>query len=199
MKPAKQYAEEVFEGWEAGLWYSIEDHFKKDLIWRITVAIEHDRRNRATIPGAPLSAERLEEIRERAEKATPGPWHQGRFWKDVQAPDPRESYAPWEIATMVGSVGPSSTLNPDQEGRANALFVIHAREDVPALLAYVDYLEALLSDALGHGEMDQWRAGRNAGLEEAAAWLDEARQEGTPEAFRELAIRITHAIREPCS
>lgn len=136
----------------------------------------------------PLSEERLREIRERADAATPGPWYaihddDGMFMNcyavstnaDADPSDPSE---PFVAGCLVQS---EVIINPgDRMYAANTAFIAAAREDVPALLAERDRLaallaeaEALLRDAAAHGELDQYRAGWKAGLEDAARLVEE--------------------------
>lgn len=72
---------------------------------------------------------RIDEIRERVEKATPGPWVSGL-----------SGHA--NVVTYDGDdVRPVGAV----PGAANARFVIHAREDVPYLLAEVEMLRTEMS------------------------------------------------------
>jgi hypothetical protein len=74
----------------------------------------------------------LEQIKQRADKATPGPWHDvwfgslncGVIWRGEEA-NKRTVLAGTQI-----------------EIRADAEFVAHARTDIPALLAHIDELTA---------------------------------------------------------
>lgn len=74
----------------------------------------------------------LDAIRERAEKATPGPWWLGG--NDVDGPD--TGYGELRVATI------SNTARREQ--KANAEFIAHAREDIPRLLAEIERLQAEL-------------------------------------------------------
>lgn len=85
-----------------------------------------------------LPADRLAEIRARAEAATAGPWCTDD-WEIYQG-ERYEAGAEW-IGETCRAVGQS------QEDRANAAFVAAARSDVPALLAEVERLRAELADA----------------------------------------------------
>lgn len=66
----------------------------------------------------------LQAIKERAEKATPGPWKVGR-----QSPNG---------ACNVGTI--NGLLTAQTTDGSNAEFIAHAREDVPKLLAEVERL-----------------------------------------------------------
>ena len=95
------------------------------------------------------SKEQIQAIRERAEKATPGPWI-------------HHSVAPrWDTPNSIGyderggryhATGPSHDEHDWQasvaKANADGLFIAHAREDVPALLAYVGDLEQLGREAV---------------------------------------------------
>lgn len=77
----------------------------------------------------------IEEIRARCEKASPGPWKTklDRWTTEVLCGD----------GLVAGSVvHQTEGFNPPN---SNAVFIAHAREDIPALLARVDALEAALS------------------------------------------------------
>lgn len=88
---------------------------------------------------APMTPKRVEGIRARAEAATPGPWCTDS-WEIYQGTEYVPGVSLWIGETCRG------TGSPEQD-RADAEFVAHAREDVPALLAEVQRLKAALSDA----------------------------------------------------
>ena len=71
----------------------------------------------------------IEEIRERAEKATPGPWAYGEF-KTADRPDGALLIGPKFKSTKSGVMYRVEDAN----------FITHAREDIPALLAEIDRL-----------------------------------------------------------
>lgn len=96
--------------------------------------------------------ERLNEIRERAEKATAGPWSRSKRYK-LNLVAPSDQIIGWSPGlstklegTLIGGVN-----------AANADFIAHARDDIPLLLAEVDRLLAKIADA--------WDEGRHAGVE----------------------------------
>ncbi len=94
----------------------------------------------ADATGARLTAEQLAAIRERAEKATPGPWQLRTYVGDPD--DPKE----------VGiSAGPLAESLVTGDGflpvQADAEFIAAAREEVPALLAHIEAVEADLTHA----------------------------------------------------
>lgn len=83
----------------------------------------------------PLTAERLNEIRERADKATPGPWiAPGPERPEVVAGDVRIADCEWLAQTD----GEWAQMDLD------AKFIAAARQDVPDLLAEIDRLKALV-------------------------------------------------------
>lgn len=89
-----------------------------------------------------MTDEQIQQIRERAEKATPGPWH--------PAEGPNGEYEIWAghgeydddwgelVYESVGEVNRWNNRNRD----ADIAFILNAREDIPALLAEVDRLRA---------------------------------------------------------
>ena len=84
-----------------------------------------------------MTPEQIEAIRSRAAKATPGLWlvHEwGEKFQIVEALMRAESKPGFDA---VGQRILATELT-----RANATFIAHAREDVPALLAEVDRLTA---------------------------------------------------------
>ncbi len=85
----------------------------------------------------PLSDKRLREIRERATKATPGPWFVGQAVPGIlvcSRSDKRNIWA--DEGTDITS--PAANMEPE-----DAEFAAHARADVPALLAEIDRLLGL--------------------------------------------------------
>ncbi len=85
-----------------------------------------------------MSAADLKAIRERVAAASNGPWRQEYGWNN-------------------GGMATGYFYIPEHNGGAkvemladDTAFIAHAREDVPALLADVDRLTALLREARGH-------------------------------------------------
>jgi hypothetical protein len=74
-----------------------------------------------------LSPEREQEIRARAEAATPGPWCTDS-WEIYQGAEYEPGISQWIGETCRGATSP-------EQDRADADFIARAREDVPALLA----------------------------------------------------------------
>jgi hypothetical protein len=94
----------------------------------------------------PLTAAELEEIRERCEAATSGPWH------PITPTDDAPS-AGVSNATTPNRHGPTFLWWPEEcatraQDRADAAFIAAARTDIPALLVTVDALRATLQELL---------------------------------------------------
>lgn len=87
-----------------------------------------------------LTTKELATIRERAEKATPGPWE---TWGTSGFPD-------FYVGMAKDEDGRWWTKDNTELGQDDAEFIAHARTDVPALLAHIDALTAKL--AAGPGE-----------------------------------------------
>ena len=96
---------------------------------------------------SPAAATRLDEIRERVEAATPGPWF-------VDGP---EFGGLWVTAYRDGeSIAGGQPVHPSHKdqsfavmaglGDEDAAFIAAAREDVPFLLAEIARLQALLDE-----------------------------------------------------
>ena len=97
---------------------------------------------------------RLEEIRARAEAATPGPWSiaLGSGHHVMTAVVARQG----EDATLVCDCLPDWAFTDDcaaEDHRANMRFIQYAREDIPALLAAVEAAMAVADNA-EWGEVD---------------------------------------------
>ena len=85
----------------------------------------------------------LDAIRARCDAATPGPWkvqdHDGWYWVVVKDDDEDDGWMP-DAVFDDGSAGAeyAATCKPhDRE------FLVAARTDIPALLAYIDELERI--------------------------------------------------------
>jgi hypothetical protein len=93
----------------------------------------------------------LDAIRERAEKATPGPW------ESYSVPGRNRSaagYAAVEVAETEVQV------TRDAGGWYDAYFIAHARTDVPALVAEVARLQGIIDRVRGLATHDgQWPRG----------------------------------------
>ena len=77
----------------------------------------------------PLTQAELNEIKERAEKATSGPWQVASTTDGEYILDCDE----WVVAATF-------------ERREDAYFVAHAREDIPRLVAEIERLQAALEE-----------------------------------------------------
>ena len=85
----------------------------------------------------------LAAIRARAEAATEGPWENdypevGQHWS---RPEPWAKVVSTDVACMAYCYGGSAQ---GIENEADAEFIAHAREDIPALLAEIDRLNATI-------------------------------------------------------
>ena len=90
----------------------------------------------------------IKEIKERTEKATPGPWHAchdgkcscGQIWsKSVDIPVLNVVRGEW------GDPGLPYGNIPIEQATNNAIFVANARTDITTLLDYIETLEAKIA------------------------------------------------------
>lgn len=90
----------------------------------------------------------LEAIKARAEKATPGPW--GGPWDagDELLIETKDH------ASFICALSTDDEEERTKNGHGNATFIIHARDDVPALVAEVERLRGLDAEAKAPGPMD---------------------------------------------
>jgi hypothetical protein len=79
-----------------------------------------------------LTVERLADIRQRADAATPGPWLVEDDHRDLNR------WVTSESGTLEANFGYLGNRNQD-----DARFTAHAREDIPALLAEIERLRAV--------------------------------------------------------
>lgn len=100
-----------------------------------------------------MTREQLEEIRKRAEAATPGPWEASfPTGADCQWIDVTTAYGAED--ELIGTVLPREHMcNPEgvealqkltRQRMDDVEFIAHARTDVPALLAEIERLRAIL-------------------------------------------------------
>jgi hypothetical protein len=89
-----------------------------------------------------LTDEDLDEIQERVDRATPGPWVVGDHASEVEAP----CRCCGPIAKCILYGAESGDREFDAKYHYNSEFISHARQDVPALLAEVRRLRALLQE-----------------------------------------------------
>jgi hypothetical protein len=81
----------------------------------------------------PMTDERKQAIRVRCEAATPGPWRSGPIYYDESE---------WQITYADVIIDADETKRIASVYPQNADFIAHARQDVPALLAEIERLEA---------------------------------------------------------
>lgn len=81
--------------------------------------------------------ERLKEIRQREQKATPGPWVSiEETWNEGAVGGCPKMVTPWREDAFEG----------DDEAAANMDFIYHARQDIPFLLDRIEQLETQVED-----------------------------------------------------
>ncbi|MDA8149788.1 MAG: hypothetical protein M0041_01425 [Nitrospiraceae bacterium] len=99
-----------------------------------------------------MTSDEIREIRERTEKATPGPWRAchhgecdcGQIWsQSVDVPVLEVVHGEW------GDPGLPYGKIPPERATANALFVSHARTDISKLLGHIESLEAKIASLCG--------------------------------------------------
>ena len=92
----------------------------------------------------PMDAERLAEMRQRAEAATPGPWVHTHADADADSPLGDIPEMNWVASADAGDTpnGDVQFLIDCYGGSANADFIAASRQDVPYLLDLVDSLSA---------------------------------------------------------
>ncbi|HEU4641258.1 MAG TPA: hypothetical protein VFS44_02305 [Gemmatimonadaceae bacterium] len=93
-----------------------------------------------------LTAERLAEIKQRADAATPGPW-----WTRDHGNHPPNTlsgvsiFAPPDARPFKGNlVAFTGTADIYEDGQRDAAFISEARTDVPDLVAEIERLHALI-------------------------------------------------------
>ena len=90
---------------------------------------------------------RLSEIKNRLEAATPGPWYPGFAW-------PNAIYKNKALTKQLGTVGKNSHIN-DENGKIDAEFIANAPQDISDLLAVVEvYKDCLTKIEVELGEDD---------------------------------------------
>lgn len=96
-----------------------------------------------------LTNEEITQIRERAEKATEGPWQYNGIGGVFSAHAVSYHYA-WKNTKEICSLNDGEYIeNQNEENDAN--FIAHAREDIPKLLAEIERLRELLNKAYQYG------------------------------------------------
>lgn len=87
---------------------------------------------------------RIEEIEQRTNAATPGPWKWQCEWKE----DGYHSGAMGELKPNILWYGMDGEENIYCHEKINAEFIAHARTDIPYLISRVRALEKALSEAI---------------------------------------------------
>lgn len=155
-------------------------------------------------------SDRIAEIRSRADAATAGPWH-GPHDPDIDLCARFGDYG-WTAGSPDGN-GPEYDVDSEQ-GKADAEFIAHAREDVPFLLDQLEQARTEAADARNvawnlhesigdivesneqlEGERDRARAAAVA-LEQDAASGEEARQAWAKAAQEQLAEARAELVHE---
>lgn len=90
------------------------------------------------MPKEPMTEERLAEIMGRAEAATQGPWRAHKSFEVIYG---KKSGCDSTIVCALESE--DFMYSKERDMQANAAFIAHAREDIPALL---DEVERLLAE-----------------------------------------------------
>lgn len=196
--------EHVARIWEELPWLGVSDATHRLLQERVRDAIEQavkdaleeDRRARPVLPGAPMGEAELADARRVLEGCTEGPWGVGEEHDPdglpilaIRGPDPQ--------TPLVADVNPA----PPHPGhgasgcggnpQANATLIAGSRTLIPALLAHIDHLHAILHDAQ---QESGWADGYDRGRRDALAALEALWREenftaaGNLERFKE-AIR----------
>lgn len=89
-----------------------------------------------------MTPEQLAEIKARAEKATPGPWECGDDGWPLWWPEEGRGALPWWANGL--SENYNDPYHPYEISFPTIDFVAHARPGIPALLDYIEELQAEL-------------------------------------------------------
>jgi hypothetical protein len=87
-----------------------------------------------------MTTDEYNEIKKRAEAATPGPWESNHNWEQDKFTD---QYAAWGESPAISGNSLSSVI---PQATLDANFIAHARKDIPALLAEIDRLHAIVAN-----------------------------------------------------
>jgi len=148
----------------------------------------------------------LEAIRKREQAATPGPWQydegQTPFYNDAEGRSCGGlGNGLWSVFADLedGDEGDTYTIF-EQGPKADALFIAHARTDIPALLAELTTTRAMLVDALAEAERGHAieRAAKAVVEADAAfevAWNLPLRDGRRPDLFWSASDRLTAATK----
>lgn len=136
--------------------------------------------------GVGMNAQQLQEIKARAEAATPGPWYwdTNRRFQSCMLKAPHDGgtcvvdFVRWgtqraqprfnDTATLFGGILRTMEEYDAQElPNHNAIFIAHAREDIPALVAEVERLREVLRQ---YADIYNWRGIRTENMGVVQAW-----------------------------
>lgn len=88
---------------------------------------------------------RLAEIRERVDKATPGPWYDSRTNKSIQVTKDSPAFKRGNFSICRYPTRTNDSLLTHDEWGANAEMLAASRTDIPFLLGEIDRLKATTS------------------------------------------------------
>ena len=142
-----------------------------------------------------MTPQRLAAIKERCERATPGPWrvvrnrHKDRFglpWGRI--------VAEWTTQTG-GRMRRVVVVWGDDNGAADAAFIAHARTDIPDLIVEVERLQAVVDgiEALV-GRIEQRATLERERADDEERWKDYCRGEAA--AWRTAAAWLAAVLRD---
>lgn len=118
---------------------------------------------------------KLQEIRERCEQATPGPWYRDGSRKGTQnqivspAEDNARATVMTDNGSAVAAVHITAWKQERRDARPDAEFIAHARTDIPALLDWIGRAQWFIEHGakLGQEDYDELRAAVLAELDDA--------------------------------
>lgn len=96
-----------------------------------------------------MTGAHLDLIATRAATATPGPWRVERGWVTAGPEGYDDVLCPGHVDCMAYCYGGTSTLEGDNLA-ADLAFIVAARDDIPALVAEIRRLRALLDGEQPH-------------------------------------------------
>lgn len=97
-----------------------------------------------------LTQEQIEDIRKRAEAATPGPWEIGKEVDGMYSglnTVVRTTNPPTKWASRIVSVG-QTRRHVKGDAENNVAFIANARQDIPELLAHIAELYKIIDNTL---------------------------------------------------
>lgn len=86
-----------------------------------------------------MTPQRLAEIRERAERATAGPWY---LVNDNKIHERETKFN--EYGVRIGETPNLIAVEKWPNGPANTQFIVHSRQDIPELLEYIEELQGAI-------------------------------------------------------